>query len=87
LARTSLRWAEPCTAPAVTDISNMSLRAFHLLFITLSVILTAFFAAWAAGQYSAVHDVSYVIAAVGSLAAGLGLVLYGARFQRKTRNL
>jgi len=65
----------------------MSLRAFHLLFITLSVILTAFFAAWAAGQYSAVHNASYILVAAASLAAGFGLVLYGARFQRKTRNL
>jgi hypothetical protein len=29
----------------------MSLRAFHLLFIVMSVILTAFFAAWAFGEY------------------------------------
>jgi hypothetical protein len=65
----------------------MSLRAFHLLFITLSVILTAFFAAWAFGQYSAARDTTYVVVAVGSLAAGFGLVLYGTKFQRKTRNL
>ena len=68
-------------------VIDMSLRAFHLLFITLSVILTAFFAAWAAGQYSSARDASYAVAAVGSLAAGFGLVLYGARFQRKTRHL
>jgi len=65
----------------------MSLKAFHLLFITLSVILTAFFAAWAAARYSAARDITYAVVAAGSLAAGLGLVLYGARFQRKTRNL
>ena len=65
----------------------MSLRAFHLLFIALSVILTAFFAAWAAGQYQASHQVSYVVAGVASLASGIGLAVYGAAFQRKTRNL
>ena len=31
----------------------MSLRAFHLLFIALSVVLAAFVAAWATGQYRA----------------------------------
>jgi hypothetical protein len=31
----------------------MSLRAFHLLFIALSVILAAFFGAWSIGQYRA----------------------------------
>jgi ABC-type Mn2+/Zn2+ transport system permease subunit len=65
----------------------MSLRMFHLLFIALSVVLTAFFAAWAIGQYRAAHDVSYAITAVVSLASGIGLVVYGAAFQRKTRNL
>jgi ABC-type Mn2+/Zn2+ transport system permease subunit len=65
----------------------MSLRAFHLLFIALSVILTAFFAAWAAGQYRAGQDVTYALVAVGSLAASVGLVVYGTKFQRKTRNL
>ena len=35
--------------------TDMSLRAFHLLFIALSVVLAAFFAAWAVGQYRADH--------------------------------
>ena len=61
----------------------MSLRAFHLFFIALSVVLAAFFAAWAAGQYSAGHEISYVI----SLASGLGLAVYAVKFQRKTRSL
>jgi hypothetical protein len=65
----------------------MSLRAFHLLFIALSVILTAFFAGWAAGQYRAEHGAVYACTAAGSLAAGVGLAVYGARFQRKTRDL
>jgi ABC-type Mn2+/Zn2+ transport system permease subunit len=65
----------------------MSLRMFHLLFIALSVVLTAFFAAWAIGQYRAAHDVGYAITAVLSLASGVGLVVYGAAFQRKTRKL
>ena len=65
----------------------MSLRAFHLLFITLSVVLTAFVAAWATGQYASGHDVTYAAAGVTSLAAGAALAVYGAAFRRKTRNL
>ena len=65
----------------------MSLRAFHLLFIALSVILTAFFAAWAAGQYLSAHDVSYAITGLMSLASGVGLVFYGVAFQKRTRKL
>ena len=65
----------------------MSLRAFHLLFIALSVVLAAFVAAWAGQQYQASHAVSYALAAVASLASGGGLAVYGAAFQRKTRGL
>lgn len=63
----------------------MSLRAFHLLFIGLSVVLAAFFAAWAVLQYRLVHEVVYALTAVVSAAASAGLVVYGAAFQRKTR--
>jgi ABC-type Mn2+/Zn2+ transport system permease subunit len=65
----------------------MSLRAFHLLFIGLSVILAAFLAAWAGGQYRLEHETIYAVTAVASLAVGAGLAWYGAAFQRKTRNL
>ena len=65
----------------------MSLRAFHLFFVAVSVMLTAFFAAWAAGQYRSAHEAGYVLVAVASLASGVGLALYGAAFQRKTRKL
>ena len=65
----------------------MSLRAFHLLFIGLSVALTVFVAAWAVGQYRLVHEVVYALTGVASAATGAGLVVYGAAFQRKTRGL
>ena len=65
----------------------MSLRAFHLLFIALSVVLTAFVAAWAVGQYQSAHEVGYVLTGIASLASGVGLAFYGAAFQRKTKNL
>jgi glucose uptake protein GlcU len=65
----------------------MSLRAFHLFFIALSVVLAAFCGAWALGQYQAAHEVSYVLAGVVCFASGVGLAAYGAAFQRKTRNL
>ena len=81
-ARTALRPG----ALRNTD-TDVSLRAFHLLFIALSVVLAAFLAAWAVGQYRAAHDGVYVITAVGAVAAAVGLAVYGAAFQRKTKNL
>ena len=65
----------------------MSLRAFHLLFIALSVALAAFFAAWATGQYRAGHEVGYAVTGGVSILTAAGLAVYGAAFQRKTRNL
>ena len=65
----------------------MGLRAFHLLFIGASVVLAAFVAAWAAQQYQTMHGVTYAVTAVGALASGAGLAVYGAAFQRKTRQL
>ena len=63
----------------------MSLKAFHLLFIALSVVLTVFFAMWAVGQYRLAHEATYALTGVVSAAAGVALALYGAAFQRKTR--
>jgi hypothetical protein len=65
----------------------MSLRAFHLLFISLSVVLAAFVAAWAAQQYQTTHAFTYAATAIGALASGAGMAVYGAAFQKKTRGL
>ena len=65
----------------------MSLRVFHLFFIALSTILAAFVAAWAIGQYRADQQAAHALGAALSIAAACGLALYGAAFQRKTRNL
>jgi hypothetical protein len=65
----------------------MSLRAFHLLFIALSVILAAYFGAWAVGQYRAAHAGVYLLVGIVSFACGVALAIYGAMFQKKTRRL
>jgi hypothetical protein len=65
----------------------MSLRRFHIVFIAVSVMLAAFVAAWAVQQYQSAHAIGYVATAALSLAAGGGLIAYGAAFQRKTRTL
>ena len=65
----------------------MSLKAFHLFFIGVSIVLAAFVAAWAAGEYRVLHDPVYVATAVACTAAGAGLAMYAVRFQRKARRL
>ena len=65
----------------------MSLKAFHLFFIVLSVILAGFVAAWAVGQYRAGGETTDLVTAVLALAASGSLVWYASLFRRKTRNL
>ena len=65
----------------------MSLRAFHLFFIALSVVLAAFVAAWAVGQYRMMPQAVFIVTAAGSIAGAIGLAVYGTKFQRKTRQL
>ena len=65
----------------------MSLRAFHLLFIGLSIVLAAFVAAWAAGQYRIDHQAGYAAACVASVAGAGALAVYAVAFQRKTKGL
>ena len=65
----------------------MSLRSFHLLFIALSAVLAAFFAAWAVEQYQGSHQLIYIVTSVLAVATAAALATYGVAFQRKTRGL
>jgi hypothetical protein len=65
----------------------MGLRLFHLAFISMSVVLAGFCAAWAAGMYRVQPDAVYLVGALLSAASAVGLIMYGAAFQRKMRQL
>ena len=55
--------------------------------VALSIVLAAFLAAWAFGQYRAGHDVAYFGAGAASLGSAAGLAAYAVAFQRKTRDM
>jgi hypothetical protein len=65
----------------------MSLRAFHLFFISLSAVMAAFCSAWAFSQFRSEHQLVYAAGALVSALSVAGLAMYGVAFQRKTRNL
>ncbi len=65
----------------------MGLRAFHLFFIALSVVLAAFCVAWSVGEYQAAHQATYALFGAMSAVTALGLISYGIAFQKKTRQL
>jgi hypothetical protein len=58
----------------------MSLKWFHVFFITVSVLLSVILAMWAFANGSPVFGAL-------SLAAGAGLVVYESRFLRKAREM
>ena len=65
----------------------MSLKHFHILFITVSVILTVSFGAWAVRMHAQEPGSAYLVMGILSLVAGAGLVVYGVWFLRKIGRL
>ena len=73
--------------PSMEARTDVGLKSFHLFFIGACVILAAFVAAWATGQYRAAGDAGYIATAVASTLAAAALAVYAAKFQRKMRGL
>jgi ABC-type uncharacterized transport system permease subunit len=65
----------------------MSLKALHIVFIVASVVLALGFAGWSLNEYSQTQARLYLWFGIGSLVAGLGLVVYGRAFLKKLKNI
>ncbi|MCH7812905.1 MAG: hypothetical protein IID40_02675 [Planctomycetes bacterium] len=65
----------------------MSLKAFHVFFVALSVLLAAGFGGWALNEYRNEGGVANLILGVTSLLGGIGLIVYGRWFLRKLRGV
>jgi hypothetical protein len=65
----------------------MSLKAFHLLFISLSIVLSVAFGMWAITTYRADGAMFSLVAAVAGFAGAAGLGVYEAAFVRKCRRI
>jgi hypothetical protein len=64
----------------------MSLKGFHVVFVTASALLAFGFAAWCFGAVPA-PGTGRLLAGATSVLAGLGLVGYEAWFLKKMRGL
>ena len=64
----------------------MSLRAFHIVFVTVSTLLFVFLAVWA---FAFATDRTATITALGVISAVGAVVMpvYGVYFYKKVRNL
>lgn len=65
----------------------MSLKAFHIVFVSLSILLAFGFAAWCFAQYGDGHRSADLIYGIGSAVAGIGLIFYGKYVLRKLKNI
>jgi len=65
----------------------MSLRIFHVVFITVSIALTVFVAIWGVREFLATRSGSALALALVFLAGGVALVIYANRVFRKLKEL
>ena len=65
----------------------MSLKAFHIFFISLSTVLALGFATWEIKGYLADGSLSQLMTGVLSIGAAIGLVVYGFYFMKKLKHV
>ena len=65
----------------------MSLKGFHILFITVSTLLALGVGGWCLWVDSVAGTPIFRIGAIGSFAAAVALMVYGAWFFRKMKRL
>lgn len=65
----------------------MSLKAFHVLFVTVSIALCLGVGLWALREYRAQGDIATLLAGIFSLTSAVVLLVYGRWFLRKLRGV
>jgi hypothetical protein len=65
----------------------MSLKAFHVLFIAISILLAFGFAAWSFRQFSLGGAWLDLVVGIISAVTGLGLIVYGRYFLKKLKHI
>ena len=65
----------------------MSLKGFHILFITVSTLLALGIGVWCLRINSTHGAPVYSIGAIGAFAAAAALICYGVYFYRKMKRL
>ena len=65
----------------------MSLKAFHIVFITVSTVLAVGFGLWSLRNYFAGEGGLNLVFGIGSLLAGGALIVYGKYFLKKLKKV
>ena len=65
----------------------MSLKAFHIFFVVVSILLAFGFGVWSVYFHLTASDMSYLILGIASFVVGVGLMVYGVRVMRKLQRI
>lgn len=65
----------------------MSLKAFHIFFIAVSILLALGVGLWGVNIYLEDTNVDYLLFGIGSLLTGVALIAYGVKMLRRFRSL
>jgi len=65
----------------------VSLKAFHVIFISAAVLVALWLGVWAWDQRQAAGGSGFLALSCGAFAAAAGLVVYEVWFLRKTRKV
>lgn len=65
----------------------MSLKALHIVFIVASIVLALGFGAWSLNEYSHGGARSHLWFGIGSLIAGMLLIVYGKAVLKKLKDI
>lgn len=65
----------------------MSLKAFHIFFIAVSILLAIGFGIWEMRAYADSRSIGQLIAGLLSFIVAVGLTIYGVRFLRKLKHI
>ena len=65
----------------------MSLKAFHIIFVIVSTLLTISVGLWAISQYRSTGSLSMLWFGMGSFAGTIALGVYGRYFLKKLKHI
>jgi hypothetical protein len=65
----------------------MSLKALHIVFIVASIVLALSFGAWSLNEFAHGGARSNLWFGIGSLVAGVALIVYGKAILRKLKDI
>lgn len=63
----------------------MSLKHFHIVFISIAVLLSIIFGLWAIQTYNQELSFAYLSAGIFSFCLSIGLLIYGVLFLKKIK--